>query len=193
MEFDIATPKMDDADALTDLWVALAQGQHDYGSYLAAEDNHSPIYESICQHIVTGGILVARSCDGDLNNDGGLDNDRDLNFDSDSEWSSDRGQSDIAGFVMFADKKGRYTEVISIGIIENLYVVPDQRGKGIGSALLVAAEDALKSDGVAVTTLEVMAANEAARRFYTRHGYDAHRITMAKQERETDTHSKDEG
>lgn len=172
MEFDIATPDMDEADTLADLWVTLAREQHDYGSYLAAEDNHSPIYESICQHIITNGVLVARISADDF---GGVDG------------------SDIVGFVMFAEKKGKYTETASIGVIENLYVVPDQRCEGIGSALLVGAEDALKSDGVAVITLDVMAGNESARRFYSRHGYDAHQITMAKRERETDTHSSDEG
>jgi ribosomal protein S18 acetylase RimI-like enzyme len=179
MEFDIASPNMDEADMLTDLWVALARDQYDYGSYLAAEDNHSAIYESICQHIVTGGLLVARIADSD--------------FDSDDNRSTGCDHGDVAGFVMFADKKGRYTEVVSIGVIENIYVVPDHRREGIGSALLGSAEDALRSDGVAVITLDVMAENEAARRFYARHGYDAHRITMAKQEREIDTHSKDEG
>lgn len=179
MEFDIATPEMDEADTLTDLWVTLARDQHDYGSYLAAEDNRSPIYESICQHIVTGGILVARISDS--------------GFDSDSNQSTGDRHSDVVGFVMFAVKKGQYREVVSMGVIENLYVVSDHRGEGIGSALLVGAEDALKSDGVAVITLDVMAENEEARRFYARHGYDAHRITMAKHEHETDTHSKDEG
>jgi ribosomal protein S18 acetylase RimI-like enzyme len=175
---EIDTPSMDETDTLTDLWVALARDQYDHGSYLAAEDNQSPIHESICQHIVTGNILVARVSNGDSEND--------------SDESSDHAHSDtdIAGFIMFTTHTGRYQETVSTGIIENLYVVPEQRGEEIGSALLDAAEDALKSDGTAVITLDVMVANEAARRFYARHGYDGHRMTMAK--RETDTHSKGE-
>jgi ribosomal protein S18 acetylase RimI-like enzyme len=171
---EIDTPEMDEADALTDLWETLARDQYDHGSYLAAEDNRTPIHESICQHVVTDGLLVAR-----VSND-------------DSGESSDHAHSetDIAGFIMFTTHTGRYQETVSTGIIENLYVVPEQRGKGIGSALLDAAENALKTDGTEVITLDVMVANEAARRFYSRHGYDAHRMTMAK--RETDTHSKGE-
>jgi len=37
-----------------------------------------------------------------------------------------------------------------------------------------------------VVALETMADNEAARRFYRRHGYEPHRIEL---ERESDTHS----
>lgn len=171
----IDIPAMDEADTLADLWVALARDQYDHGSHLAASDNRSAIYESICQHVVTNGILVARvpECDTPA-----------------AIESSVRDETEIVGFVMFATKTGRYEETVSVGIIENIYVVPEQREEGIGSALLTAAEDALKTDGVEVITLDVMATNGAARRFYTSHGYNAHRVTMAKHE--IDTHSKDE-
>lgn len=176
---EIDTPDRDEADHLTDLWVALARGQHDHGSHLAAETNRTPIHESLSQHIVTGGVLVARTDTDDREDD-----------------EENHNDSDIVGFIMFTTRTGRYEETVSAGIIENLYVVPDYRGEGIGSALLTAAEESLESNGVEIITLDVMAANGAARRFYARHGYDTHRVTMAKRESEAeseiDTHSKDE-
>lgn len=172
---DIDTPAMDEADPLADLWVALARDQYDHGSHLAAIDNRAAIYESICQHIVTSSVLVARVPECETSVEMG---------------NRDHDTTEIVGFVMFTTKTGRYEETVSAGVIENIYVVPERREEGIGSALLTAAEDALKTDGTAVITLDVMAANRAARRFYTDHGYNAHRVTMAKHE--TDTHSKDE-
>jgi ribosomal protein S18 acetylase RimI-like enzyme len=174
---EIDTPEMNEADILADLWVELARDQFEHGSHLAAEDNRTAIYESICQHIVTGGVLVARVSD--------------FNPDTSVELkNSSYSETDIVGFVMFTTKSGQYDEIVSAGAIENIYVVEDLREGGIGSALLTAAEDALKTDGIEIITLDVMATNKSARRFYARHGYDAHRVTMSKDE--TDTHSKGE-
>ncbi|MFC6963848.1 GNAT family N-acetyltransferase [Halocatena marina] len=171
---EIDTPSRAEADILADLWVSLARGQHNHGSHLAAETNRTPIYESICQHIVTDGVRVARDSDA-------IDQEH-----ADGEHV----ETDIVGFIMFTARTGRYEETVSAGVIENLYVMPDWRSEGIGSALLSTAEDELEADGIEIITLDVMASNRAARRFYSRHGYATHRVTMAK--RKTDTHSKDE-
>lgn len=96
----------------------------------------------------------------------------------------------ILGFVMFHSDEGTYSQQSETGEIVNLYVRPGVRNCGIGSELLAAAEAELASDGVETVTLDVLAANEAARRFYDRHGYDPHRIEMAKQI-ETNRHSKE--
>ena len=93
------------------------------------------------------------------------------------------------GFVMYHVEEGRYQQDQSTGVIVNLYVVPEARGRGIGSELLAAAEADLAASGVDTVTLEVLAANDAARRFYSRHGYRDHRIELAKRI-ENDTHSK---
>lgn len=168
---EIDTPERNEADVLADLWVALARGQQQHGSHLAAEPNREPIQESIYQHMIAGGLFVART---------GVPTRRS---------GSDR-HTDIAGFVMFTTHSGRYEETVSAGLIENLYVLPEYRGEGIGSALLEAAEQALYDQGIETITLDVMTENTAAQRFYERHGYNPHRLTMAKHE--TDTHSKDE-
>lgn len=96
---------------------------------------------------------------------------------------------DIVGFVMFAPETGRYKQDADRGVIQNLYVHPDRRNEGIGTALLDRAESILASAGVDVVTLDAMAANESARRFYQRKGYDVHRVELEKRV-ENDNNSK---
>ncbi|MFW6321118.1 MAG: GNAT family N-acetyltransferase [Halohasta sp.] len=100
----------------------------------------------------------------------------------------------IRGFVMYRVETGRYLEDRTTGVIVNLYVDPAIRDQGIGSRLLAAAEAELADAGVDTVTLEVLAANDAARRFYARHGYRSHRVELAKSlSSENDTHSKEGG
>jgi ribosomal protein S18 acetylase RimI-like enzyme len=97
----------------------------------------------------------------------------------------------VAGFVMFELETGRFEQDVTRGTIVNLYVRPDYRGEGVGSALLDAAEAALASAGADVVALDVMASNRDAIRFYERHGYLSHRIEMEKPV-ESDRHSKED-
>ena len=159
----IEPARMADADRIADLWVALAAGQRAHGSSLLAEANRSVARDAVARHVVTGGLVVAR--------------DRD----------------DIRGFVMFAPETGSYEQDVERGIVRNLYVRPGDRGRGLGSRLLDAAEDALASEGADVVSLEAMADNEAARRFYGRAGYEEHRVELQKplSTRESDTDSKE--
>lgn len=96
---------------------------------------------------------------------------------------------EILGFIMYHVEDGRYQQDQTTGVIVNLYVRPEARGNGIGSELLSAAEADLADEGVDTVSLEVLAANDDARRFYSRHGYRNHRIELAKSI-ENDTHSK---
>jgi len=100
-------------------------------------------------------------------------------------------EEDIIGFVMFATETGSYEQDATRGIIENLYVVPDERNEGIGTQLLKRAETRLAETGVDTIVLEVMAPNEAARRFYRKRGYRPHRIELEKSlEKGTDSTDK---
>jgi GNAT superfamily N-acetyltransferase len=56
-------------------------------------------------------------------------------------------------------------------ILDELYV--DRRGDGIGGALLHRALDEAQRAGAAAMFLETEAPNDAARRFYVRHGFSA--------------------
>lgn len=88
------------------------------------------------------------------------------------------GPTDIVGFVMYGPETGSYEQSVDRGIIENVYVHPDYRNRGIGAALLDRAERALAESGVDVIALEAMADNEAAQRLYARRGYRPHRIEL---------------
>lgn len=89
-------------------------------------------------------------------------------------------RDEILGFVMFAEEHGSFEQDVTRGMVENLYVEPAARNEGIGSRLLSRAESHLEERGVDTVSLNVMAENDAARRFYRQHGYDPHRIEFEK-------------
>lgn len=97
----------------------------------------------------------------------------------------------IVGFVMFTVEDGTYEQDLDRGIVENIYVDPAARNEGVGTALLRAAERRLAERGADTVALEVMAGNDAARRFYDRQGYEPNRLELEKRV-ESDTHSKDD-
>jgi ribosomal protein S18 acetylase RimI-like enzyme len=66
------------------------------------------------------------------------------------------------------------------GVVENVYVAADWRGRGIGRALLLAAEDRLRGIGCSHLLLEVSTVNEAAVGLYRRMGYRTTRLQMEK-------------
>lgn len=58
-----------------------------------------------------------------------------------------------------------------VGLLDELYVVPDQRGRGLGTALLRAAEETVRARAGDLLEINVDGEDTAARRFYERHGY----------------------
>lgn len=58
-----------------------------------------------------------------------------------------------------------------VALLDELYVAPDLRGRGLGSALLTAAEDAVRERGGELLEINVDGIDVDARRFYERHGY----------------------
>ncbi|AEH37761.1 GNAT family N-acetyltransferase [Halopiger xanaduensis] len=163
----------DDVEAVAELWVRLARGQRAYDSYVRADANRNRMRETLAAHQATDGLLVARAGADDT----------------------------LVGFVSFSLEHGTLELDATRGTISNIYVEPTHRGRGIGAALLEAAEDALADRGAEVVILEVMADNEAARRFYREQGFDAFRVTMERSladrdeqavQSENDTHSKED-
>lgn len=206
----VEAPAMDEGDEVTDLWVALARDQRRHRSHLRPEPNRATIRESISQHIVTEGLLVSRAGDGGVDDGtGAVDDDPTAAADDgstdvahdhadtadDADTTDDADTADdperIVGFVMFGPETGSFDLDVSRGVVENLYVLPAYRGEGRGSALLEAAETRLFERGFDRVCLDVMAGNEAARRFYARHGYAPHRVQLEKGPK-NDTHSKGE-
>lgn len=98
-------------------------------------------------------------------------------------------EEEVVGFVTVEHEGGTYAQDDTRGVVTNLYVRPEHRGEGVGSALLGAAENRLRDLGVDAVALEVMADNGDARRFYRRAGYEPHRVELEKSI-ESDTHSK---
>lgn len=162
VDVDIEPADADDADRIADMWVALATDQRRHGSHLRPEENRSRIHESMLQHAVADTALVARRAGA------------------------------VVGFVTYGVETDAYEQDVTRGIVYNLYVTPDHRGEGIGSALLAAAEAELDADGADAIGLQAMADNEAARSFYRDHGYTPHRVELEKAIR-TDTLKTDDG
>jgi len=63
------------------------------------------------------------------------------------------------------DTHGRF------GILESIAVLPELRRRGVGQMLMAALHAELRSLGVTVLEIGVVATNEAARRFYERQGF----------------------
>lgn len=155
----VERPSMDEVDAVADLWVDLAASQRAYDSHIRGPENRETIREAMARHAVTDGLRVAR-LDGET-----------------------------VGFVMFGLERGEYEQDLTRGVVRNIYVEPAARNRGLGSELLSTAERELRDAGAEAITLDVMAENEGARRFYERHGYVPHRVEVEKRV-ESDTHSK---
>lgn len=58
-----------------------------------------------------------------------------------------------------------------VALLDELYVVPAERGQGRGSALLAAAERECRRRGAMLLEINVDGEDAGARRFYERHGY----------------------
>lgn len=155
-----------DIDAITELWVRLARDQRRHDSAIRAEPNRDRMRETLAAHCAAGGLLVARV------------------------------NGSLAGFASFSVEQGTLELDTDRGMLSNLYVEPPYRDRGVGTALLEAAERTLAEQGADVMVLEVMAANDAARRFYRERGYDPFRVGMRRSlddRSENDTHSKEDG
>lgn len=58
-----------------------------------------------------------------------------------------------------------------VTLLDELYVVPGQRNRGIGTALLRAVEDESRKRGSLLLEINIDGEDTDARRFYERHGY----------------------
>lgn len=56
-------------------------------------------------------------------------------------------------------------------LLADLYVEPEARSRGAGTALLKAAEDHARADGAATIALETAVGNRVAQRFYEKAGW----------------------
>jgi ribosomal protein S18 acetylase RimI-like enzyme len=147
---------MDDLDAVVDGWLALAADQRRHGSHVLVDPNRETVTETVGGHVLAGEVLVARPPDG-----------------------ADSGEA-LVGFVVVRMEGDAYERDAARGDVPALWVAPGHRGDGVGAALLSAAEQLLAERGAEAVRLEVLAANDGARRFYARAGYEEHRHVLEK-------------
>ncbi|HEY8170159.1 MAG TPA: GNAT family N-acetyltransferase [Candidatus Limnocylindria bacterium] len=88
-------------------------------------------------------------------------------------WVAERLLPDTETWI--AEERGTAIGFISIGgrSIEQLYLLPEQTGRGIGSMLMTLAKER-RPTGLELWTFQV---NEGARRFYVRHGFHVAELT----------------
>lgn len=165
----------DDVDVLVDQWVALAGEQRSHGTYVLPEENRAGIREDFLRRAVTGELLLAREDPSEV-----VEGDGDGNGGADRTDDYPGLREGIVGFVSFGTTPGGFAEDVDRGLVSNLYVRPDRRNEGVGATLLSAAEERLADAGMTVVTLEAMADNDEARRFYRERGYAPHRVELSK-------------
>jgi ribosomal protein S18 acetylase RimI-like enzyme len=73
---------------------------------------------------------------------------------------------------LFWDLGERRADVVAVAVL------PEERGRGVGGALIEALKRELRAEGRDRVTLGVATGNEGAIRFYRRHGLEAHFLTM---------------
>jgi len=59
-------------------------------------------------------------------------------------------------------------------VINDIYVLPEFRGKGIGKKLTVECLNKMKASGMNATSLTVLTENKTAMKFYERLGFRIH-------------------
>lgn len=76
----------------------------------------------------------------------------------------------VVGFVSWGPSSDDDADPDSM-MLYSIYVLPDSKSKGIGSALLEATEVDMIASGATLGTLHVLEENAPTRKFYERHGW----------------------
>ncbi len=88
-------------------------------------------------------------------------------------WVRDRLVPTMETWVAVDEERVVGMMVVAPGHLEQLYVAPDQLGRGVGRQLLELAKER-SPGGLRLWTFQV---NDRARRFYERNGFVAHELT----------------
>jgi GNAT superfamily N-acetyltransferase len=87
----------------------------------------------------------------------------------------DRSFGHLVGRVLDPDVLRAGTRV---AVLESIRVGPDARGRGVGGRLVAAFFDWAREQGAVRAGVTAYAANEAAQRFYVRHGFAPASVTL---------------
>lgn len=72
---------------------------------------------------------------------------------------------------------------VPVEVLETLSLLPETRGRGVGTELVARVEAAAKSRGLDRVAIDVMGGNHDAMRFYLRAGYAPHSVTWMRSAR----------
>ena|SRR5215207_7293971 len=89
----------------------------------------------------------------------------------------------VVGFVsVWAKMKSRAIEEreYEYAYVSDLVVLGTRRGRGLGRALLLRAEEHARGEGATLLRIAVLAKNEGARRLYERHGFEQRLLELTK-------------
>ena len=89
-----------------------------------------------------------------------------------------------AGFLLFGvvEEFGDYVlpQNRAFGMLSDLWVGPDARGKGVARSLIAAAEARLKAAGITRVEVTAVPGNTTALRLYAELGYGPYQVTLSK-------------
>jgi ribosomal-protein-alanine N-acetyltransferase len=68
----------------------------------------------------------------------------------------------------------------SVGVINDVYVLPEFRGRGIGERLMVECVTKLEAEGINIARLSVLVENKAAIKLYEKLGFSICAYAMTK-------------
>ncbi len=95
-------------------------------------------------------------------------------------WLIDRMEEMARSFLTLALRRPRPNVEAVSGYIAGAFVHPDARRANAGRMLVAAAEDWLRTQGIATSELHVLYFNEGARRFWQEIGYEPLTLGMRK-------------
>lgn len=139
-------------DVILDQWVALIDHGRKQGLHLLPEPNRQRARQRLTAALQENRLLVAIP----------------------------ENQADPIGFVFAVLEEGIFKTDSQRGIIPALYIEPEFRNEGFGSALLEAAEQRLYELGAETAVVEPMATAAQARSFYRQRGFRPHRLELEK-------------
>ena len=85
-----------------------------------------------------------------------------------------------AGFVLRDENPAETEDSNVCGYINDVYVVPHRRGRGVASLLLRAVENFLRAKGMARLRINTLVLNESAKRAYVKQGFEPYEVMMEK-------------
>lgn len=92
-----------------------------------------------------------------------------------------RNGSRLVGFAYTSLSRSYPLDVAEfVGLINDIYVLPEYRGRGIGERLVVKCIKKLKAEGVDIARISVLAENKAAIRLYEKLDFGIYAYTMTK-------------